>query len=789
MRSFLVFVFISLLSLECSAQFYELNLVVINSANNATFSDANIRLSDKYFVTTNNLGKAQFKNIPGGNYLLHVTYVGYKDYESEIEIISDTSITIRLSQSNIKLNDIIVISSKYEKEINLLPYSVSIIDKSDIQRNTALSVPDLLKTESGISLARDGIWGTEVNIRGLSRANVVTLIDGNRVETSTDISARLSMVDLNDIERVEVIKGAASSLYGTGATGGIVNIISKDGSYDPNFNIHINYLVGYKTVNNLFSNGINIYSSNNNWMAKVSAAYRKADNTKTPLGVLTNSQFQDYNLSAIFQYKLFDNQEIKINYQQFKAIDVGIPGGNTLFPTSAIVTYPNEERQLYSLEYKINNLSKSFIKLYAKYFHQFILRDVNNIPGITQFVAGTETQPPKRINVLEINPGANHNVEGAQAQADFSFNNHYLIAGLDFWKRNYDGLRTKDLKTEILNPTDSSIVKTSYSTIYEKPIPDANYYSAGLYLQDDFKFSEKLNFTLGGRYDYIWLNNKETYNPLYTVVDGITINNPPGQKLIWPAQKTDNNSYSINLGMVYNLNAVSNISLNASRSFRSPSLEERYQYIDLGSVIRVGNPDLKPEQGYYFDLGYRIFDHNISFNPSLFLNTLTDLVSEVPAIYEDRNAYVKVNIGSALLYGFDYSFTYDFSVRLNVYNNLSYVRGINRNDDDNLSQIPPINTLIGIKYFLFPWLGVDLSSQIFAAQNKIAEGEIATPGYLITNVRFDFEEIKIGSFNLMLTAGVENFLNKNYRNHLSTNRGLVVSEPGRNYYIRTNISF
>ncbi|HBG54593.1 MAG TPA: hypothetical protein DDW70_10370, partial [Rikenellaceae bacterium] len=63
----------------------------------------------------------------------------------------------------------------------------------------------------------DGVWATNINVRGLSEDRLVILIDGNRVETATDLTASLSMVDVNDIEHVEVIKGAQSSLYGTGA--------------------------------------------------------------------------------------------------------------------------------------------------------------------------------------------------------------------------------------------------------------------------------------------------------------------------------------------------------------------------------------------------------------------------------------------------------------------------------------------------------------------------------------------------------------------------------------------
>ena len=80
-------------------------------------------------------------------------------------------------------------------------------------------------------MGSDGVWATNINIRGLGESRLVTLVDGNRVETATDLTASLSMIDINDIERVEIIKGAQSSLYGTGAMGGIVNIITKDGHF------------------------------------------------------------------------------------------------------------------------------------------------------------------------------------------------------------------------------------------------------------------------------------------------------------------------------------------------------------------------------------------------------------------------------------------------------------------------------------------------------------------------------------------------------------------------------
>lgn len=789
MRSAPIILLIVLVQFLSFAQSINIKIKVYGAENDTPITNCNIALNEMYFGTTNNSGECDLNKISKGNYFLKISHISYKSFESNIELLSDTILTIRLSTENLKLQDVVVTSGKYEQNIQILPYSVSLINKKVIETSPSFTVSDFLKNESGISLLRDGIWGTEVSIRGLSRANVVTLIDGNRIETSTDISARLSMFDLNDVERIEVIKGAASSLYGSGATGGTINIISKSGSYTSKVYLNGTYSGGFNSVNNYYSNAINLIASGNEWIAKLSGVYRKAKNTQTPAGELSNSQFEDNSLNASLQFKPFEEHEIKFSYQQFYAYDVGIPGGAPLFPNTAIVSYPEELRRLLSAEYKINNLSRSLIKLSAKYFHQFISRDVENIPGTVQLVPGGNGQPPRRVSVLKINPGADHNTDGFQTQADFKFTNHYIIAGFDFWSRNYEGLRTRDQKIEILNPTDSTVVRTMYKTIYEKPLPDADYSSAGIYLQDEMNLYNNLSLTLGGRYDFIWLDNVETFNPLYEINDGVVNNNPTGQKVIWEAESAENKSYVFNIGFLYSLSDHSNISFNAARSFRSPSLEERYQYIDLGTVIRVGDPDLKPEQGYFFDLGFRLFPDNINLTTSLFLNSLKDLVAEVPGTYEGRNALIKTNIGEALLYGFEYSLDFKILNQLSVYNTLSYVRGLNQIDDQDLPQISPLNGIVGIEYSPFDWLLTDLYTMFFSDQNKVAPDEKTTAGYATFNLKLSITNMKIAGMRPGISIGFENIFNKEYRNHLSTNRGFIVSEPGRNIFLRVNLAF
>lgn len=789
MRYYQLLLFLLFFCLESFPQSFSLKISVVDNQQNKPVTEANIIISEKYFTISNNKGNATIDKIPAGAYSIRVSHIGYKTVLENIEINSDTTIKILLEPTTINLNDVIIISSKYEKDINSIPLPVSIVKSQQIQNSPSQTVADILKTESGISLLSDGVWGTEISIRGLNRANIVTLVDGNRIETATDISARLSMIDLNDIDRIEVIKGAVSSLYGSGATGGIVNIISKSGSYSENFKFNGNYYCGYSTVNRYYSNGINLFFTDKNWIAKLTGTFRKAGNINTPSGELSNSQFKDNSFSSLLSFKPVTNHELRLNFQQFKAFDVGIPGASGLFPDNARVTYPQETRRLYNIEYKINNLSSSLVKLSAKYFHQYISRDVENIPGIVQYIPAANGQPFRRVSVLKINPGADHNVDGAQAQADFSFFKHYFITGIDYWKRNYNGLRTRDQKIEVLNQSDSSVVRTMFKTVYEKPLPDADFYSAGLYLQDEYRLSDKININPGFRYDFIWIRNSETTNPLYEVNDGVINYNPAGQKIIWEAQKAHNKSYVFNLGVVYSLSDESNLMLNIAKSFRSPSLEERFQYIDLGNIIRVGNPNLKPEMGDFYDAGFRLFSKNINLKMDFFYNSFKDLVTEEPGIYEGSNALIKVNIGSTYLFGFEYSLSYQVSEIISFYNVISYVRGINKKDNSSLPQIPPLNGSFSLKCLISNNVYSDLTLIAFAAQNKIAIGEKTTPGYAYFNFALNFSNVSINKLHFSFAAGIENIFNKEYRNHLSTTRGFEINEPGRNFYLRTNIAF
>jgi len=787
--TFLIFIFLPVILI---AQSYKISGTITDAESGTGLSGAIVELSGGYKTASSYNGNFVFEKIPYGKYILTVSYIGYETIQKEITADNNsTELKFSMKYSPVETGEITVTSIRHEQMIKNIPMPLEIVGSDYILRSPSNSVPEILTSKPGLSITRDGVWGTDINIRGLSKYNVVTLVDGNRIETATDVNARLSMIDLTDIERIEVIKGGSSTLYGTGATGGVVNIITKGGIFNASKFFSGSLLGGYNSVNNNGLGKIGLDFSDSRWFFKINGTYRKADNLKTPQGELKNSQFRDYFISTTAGFIPFKNHELKISYQRYDGYDIGIPGGYPLFPNQAKVTYPREIRDSYAAEYRIKNLFTSLKNIFVKYFYTYILRDVENIPYQVTIKPASGNTPKQRITVEKILPVGKHYVNGIQLQTDWvPFNGHYLVAGIDIWQRNLNSNRQQIQKIENLSNVGDTVKSVINKTTGEKPIPDASYRSMGFFAQDDIKLPvDKLKLTLGARVDKINVTNSKTLQPVYEITNGVYNPTPTGQKVIWEARDVDNFNWSGSMGLLYNAFNNIDFTLNVSRSFRSPSMEERYQYIDLGSVLRVGNPDLNPEQGLFFDIGTRLWMQRLSFTGNIFANFFTDLVVEQPGTYENRNALIKQNIGKSIIYGFDFDVMYNFYGNYVGYATLSYARGEDTENSTNLPQIPPLNGRIGIKGQFFKYLIADLNAVLFDRQDNTASGELSTPGYGVFNLNLSSAPFNLNYGTVRLFAGVENIFDLQYRNHLSSNRGTIYAEPGRNFYFKAALEF
>ncbi len=703
-----------------------------------------------------------------------------------------------LFSTPIPLGEVVVSSLRINRELKNVPASMVVTESRDYQKQSAISLSSVLDREPGVTAGGDGVWATHINIRGFGENRLVSLIDGIRVETATDLTASLSMVDVNDIERVEIIKGAQSSLYGTGAMGGIVNIITKDGHFADRKYLSGTLISGFASANTLFSNHAAIETGSGKWYARISGTHSDADDIRTPEGDLPNSQYTMNNIAARAGVKPFANHVFKIQYQRNWSADVGIPGGNA-FPGPAEATYTDISRDLLAASYEINDLSDKLASLRLSYFAQNIIRDVSLVPN-TVSEASLPNGNIQRITPELISPAGTHLTNGVQLQSTWELSEkNTLIAGIDLWGRNLSTEREKYITVEVLN-SENEVILTNHLERGETPIPASSFHSTGIFLQDEAHLlNDRITLIAGGRLDEIRVQNQRGFDVDYLTVNGNRNDSPPAQRVTFEENSERDFSWSANAGILYHLYKEIHVSLNLARSFRSPSLEERYKYIDLGNFVRLGDPSLDPEKGISADLGVRVWNPRFIFQSSIFLNRITDMIVESPGefIYtltsgtepDTIPALINSNVSEALLYGWDMNFEYHVYNNFVLFGSGSFVRGKDTGAGVNLPLIPPLNGKAGIRYTHRKVGSVEFSVRGAAKQDQIAEGETETDGYSRLDLSLNTKEINLAIARLQIFMGIDNLTDTSYTNHLSTNRGAISIEPGRNIFVRLKLDF
>lgn len=140
------------------------------------------------------------------------------------------------------LNEVVVTGTRTPKLLKDSPVLTRVISGADIRKSDATNISDLLQSElPGIEFSYSMNQQVSLNMQGFGGNAVLFLIDGERVAGETLDNVDFSRLNLNDAGKVEIVKGAASSLYGSNAVGGVVNIISRESSEPWSMNVNARY--------------------------------------------------------------------------------------------------------------------------------------------------------------------------------------------------------------------------------------------------------------------------------------------------------------------------------------------------------------------------------------------------------------------------------------------------------------------------------------------------------------------------------------------------------------------
>ncbi|HOG05022.1 MAG TPA: TonB-dependent receptor [Paludibacter sp.] len=627
---------------------------------------------------------------------------------------------------------------------------------------------DLLDRLPGISVERDGPWATTVNIRGFRESKLLFLSDGDRMLTATDVAGALSTVNIGNLEKIEVIKGAGSVIYGTGAMGGIVNFVSKRPEYSDRLSSSGGFSSGFHTVNKLWENNLNVNLTNQNWYLALDGSYRTAQNTMTPIGVQENSQFNDASWGVKGGMRNGENQEFLVNYNHFEARDVGLPGGSA-FPANAVVRYLEFKRNQLSGEYIFRELTDVIKSLNVKVYTQNIKRKVENIV------------PAKKVAIY---PGSLNVTTGAKATADLYFNDYEtMTVGIEGWHRDQETSRLK-----IAHPVSDTIY------IKELPTPKAQVLDVGIFAQHKWVIDPKYwTMSTGVRLDFLRTTNDTAFTEIarYKYVDGKKVSIPFNKNARFLADAKNEFAYAAHIDFSYKPFESHQFILSLANAYRVASLEERFKYIDQSGTPMIGNPDLKPEKGLFSNLSYKLTKNKFSLNTNIFANYVFDLIGVEEGPYQGVdgsvfNALVNTNVDRAMYLGGELDFRWLIISDVTLEGNVAYVYGADAITKKELPLMPPLHGILRINYAL-PAV-FTLYAETEWDYDFSSEDPSDDQNFIILNAGFYTDAFSLGKLiQLQFVGGAQNIFNTAYKEQMTAARGINRLEPGRNFFVRAKL--
>ena len=313
--------------------------------------------------------------------------------------------------------------------------SVSVITQEEIRHSKARNIGELLENVAGVRIMNDGSQGMKrVQIRGEDAFRTVVMIDGQRISEHKSMSGAPMLIDPSMVERIEVIKGPASVLYGSDAIGGAINIITKKGGKEK-FGAEVS--TGFNSSAQGKSAAASIYGTLDKLEYRLSAALEDNEELKTPVGEVPYTSFSSKTASLYLAYNLTEDTKIGLTADTYE-LDF-MSGVQDASYEDFFVDVPKWKRTKGAVFVESKNLTDNLVRLRADAFYQQNKKDMHNRVYIYQ--KPSPIMPFPVVDMKMDNFAENElRQTGVSLQTDWMIGErHYLIAGYEFL---YDDMTT-----------------------------------------------------------------------------------------------------------------------------------------------------------------------------------------------------------------------------------------------------------------------------------------------------------------------------------------------------------
>ncbi len=670
------------------------------------------------------------------------------------------------------LGEINVTAKGYAADELATPAATLSLDKAHLLQRGANNVGDALRGQPGVGVASDSAQGQNPVIRGLKRESVVLLVDGIRFNSAQPAGAIASFMSLDVAERVEVVKGPASVLYGSGALGGAVNVLLPQARFEPGagFDVATSFDSASRSIR---ASGIGNFASQDH-AVMVGASLARIGDYRSPQGKLRRTGYDSDSLIGQYRYRIDSGNELRLSLQQHVDEDVWHPGSSRghLNPNISRTTVhsPKQTRKLYELGYAHRGSGEHPVNLDVRVYRQQMERQIfsralNNARADIGDIARTRVS---------------FDTDGLDVRADWLAHSKHLVSlGVNTWRMEASPERL------LRNPPHLSAAPMILNPPFSKGRIDA----LGFYLQDDMMFGA-LNILAGIRHDTVKGR-----------ADNIASPTPTGNP-----RRSDNLSrtdrmWSGSLAAIYEVSPLLRPYVNLSRGVRAGEMRERFEASPRGDgFFYAGNPQIKPETATQFEIGLKGASADLEYAVSAYRTTIKDYItgldiSGTPAAAAacgPMSAACKqtINLGEARLTGLEAQARWQFRSEQWLSAAYSRIRGDNRDLREPLFQMPADELSLGWEGRIAPQWQADATLRVVRKQERVATAfsnntENRTSGFATADVGATWQHGKQG-----VRLAVRNLTNRKYHEHLTEGlSGQEIKAPGRSFFIAYNASF
>lgn len=737
---------------------------VLDAQNGESLPGALVAIPDlRLSTSTNNRGEFILKNTPKrGRFLVEVRYIGYKTSTQSIDFDNAESLVFKLQQSSIEAHEVVITGSVSSADDRKNSAAITLVGKEQLL-NQASNIVDALSKVPGVSQITTGGGVSKPVIRGLSYNRVITLADGVKQEGQQWGDEHGIEIDQFNVNKVEVLKGAASLLYGSDALGGVINMI--DPLPAPEGEIKGEVLGNYSSNGSVFGNSAMMFGTTKGIVWRTRFSFKSAKGYKTPVERIPNTGFNEQNWSG----QLGINKRwgyAHLNFSNFSS-NVGLPD----FLPNANGEFEDGNGTILSPE-QING--RTLLLPNQAVLHKKIAFNSNILLGSGRLRSTVAFQKNQRKE----------------------FEDDPSIPGLFF------DLNTLSGDVKYYFPEQRGLERVlGVSTVNQKNTNKGEEFLVPNYLSNEWgvfgylkKSWEQTSMNVGLRLDQKVTKSEELVengNTLFTSFEN-TFTNVSGA-----------------VGFTQEFGELWNIKANVGSAFRAPNIAElSANGVHEGAFrYEIGNTALKPERSLYTDVGLGYHSNKFDVDFTVFYNQINRYIYARQLGGETINdngttlPVYRFGQDNALFTGTEFSITYHPVELLHIESSFAYTRGSNKTTGKALPFIPA--AVVRNDFRLEPKLRgltnsyLSLGVEHVFAQKRIDVFETTTGAYTLLNAGMG-TSFSIQKTPVKIHLAGNNLLNKKYYNHLSRLKPGRLDEadptlgfynPGRNITIGLYVPF